>query len=62
MCAVATPDPHWLIRYDPEDGQPYGTTCRCELGADHDAADNPPSVGALRRRIRRVLTRGWHGA
>ena len=28
---------HWLIRYDPDDGEPYGEICDCEIGDDHDA-------------------------
>ena len=27
----------WLIRYDPDDGEPYGEICDCEIGDDHDA-------------------------
>ena len=27
----------WLIRYDPDDGEPYGEVCDCEIGDDHDA-------------------------
>ena len=27
----------WLIRYDPDDGEPYGEVCDCEIGEDHDA-------------------------
>ncbi|MFD3431136.1 hypothetical protein [Nocardia fluminea] len=27
---------HWLTRYDPEDGEPYGTVCDCSIGQDHD--------------------------
>lgn len=26
---------HWLTRFDEEDGEPYGTVCDCEIGADH---------------------------
>jgi hypothetical protein len=25
---------HWLTRYD-DDGDPYGTTCWCDIAADH---------------------------
>ena len=32
---------HWLTRYDPDDGEPYGTGCDCVLGADHDGDGNP---------------------
>jgi hypothetical protein len=27
---------HWLTKYDPDDGEPYGTQCQCEIGDDHD--------------------------
>lgn len=27
---------HWLTRYDPEDGEPYGTGCDCQIGEDHN--------------------------
>ena len=27
----------WLIRYDPDDGEPYGEVCDCEIGDDHYA-------------------------
>jgi hypothetical protein len=26
--------PHWLIRYDPDGGEPYGELCRCGIPAD----------------------------
>jgi hypothetical protein len=29
---------HWLTRYDPDDGEPYGTVCSCDIGADHDGS------------------------
>ncbi|MGH9290825.1 MAG: hypothetical protein ACRD0V_21435 [Acidimicrobiales bacterium] len=39
---------HWLTLFDPDDGQPYGQVCHCELGADHDGNgeldDNLPRV------------------
>ena len=35
------PASHWLTRWDPEDGEPYGTICDCEIGEDHDGAGNP---------------------
>lgn len=35
------PVTHWLTRYDPDDGEPYGTLCDCDLGADHDGDGNP---------------------
>ena len=31
---------HWLTRYDPDDGEPYGTVCECPVGKDHDGAGN----------------------
>ena len=27
---------HWLTRYDPDDGEPYGSVCDCSIGADHE--------------------------
>ena len=30
---------HWLTRWDPEDGEPYGTLCDCEIRADHNGND-----------------------
>jgi hypothetical protein len=30
---------HWLTRYDPDDGEPYGTVCRCSIGRDHDGSE-----------------------
>jgi hypothetical protein len=35
---------HWLTRYDPDDGEPYGTLCDCEIGDDHDGAGNPVGI------------------
>lgn len=32
---------HWLTRYDPDDGEPYGELCDCEIGEDHDGAGAP---------------------
>lgn len=29
---------HWLTRYDPDDGEPYGVVCRCNIGSDHDGS------------------------
>ena len=29
---------HWLVLYDPMDGEPYGQTCKCEIGQDHNDA------------------------
>lgn len=31
---------HWLTRWDPDDGEPYGTLCHCEIGEDHDGSGN----------------------
>ena len=28
---------HWLTKFDPEDGVPYGEDCDCEIGKDHYA-------------------------
>jgi hypothetical protein len=30
---------HWLTRFDPDDGEPYGAVCDCEIGVDHTAAE-----------------------
>jgi hypothetical protein len=27
---------HWLTRWDPDDGEPYGALCDCDIDADHD--------------------------
>jgi hypothetical protein len=35
---------HWLTRYDPDDGEPYGELCYCEVGDDHDAAGNSMGI------------------
>lgn len=32
---------HWLTRYDPDDGEPYGTVCDCDIGEDHNGGGNP---------------------
>lgn len=32
---------HWLTLYDPDDGEPYGTVCSCDIGQDHDGNGNP---------------------
>jgi len=39
---------HWLTRYDPDDGEPYGDICDCEVGADHDGEGelNGPAMWA----------------
>lgn len=29
---------HWLTRYDPDDGEPYGELCDCAIGEDHNAS------------------------
>ena len=36
-CEKLAMSAHWLIRYDPDDGEPYGEVCDCEIGDDHDA-------------------------
>ena len=30
---------HWLTRFDPADGAPYGELCSCPHGDDHTLAD-----------------------
>ena len=37
---------HWLTRFDPDDGEPYGTLCWCTIGEDHDssAVEDPFAV------------------
>ena len=32
---------HWLTRYDPDDGEPYGIVCECEIGRDHNGQGEP---------------------
>jgi len=32
---------HWLTRWDPDDGEPYGTLCDCSIGVDHDGEGWP---------------------
>lgn len=27
---------HWLTMYDPEDGEPYGELCTCDIDEDHE--------------------------
>lgn len=27
--------PHWLTRFDPDDGEPYGVVCWCEIDSPH---------------------------
>jgi hypothetical protein len=31
---------HWLTTFDPDDGEPAGSLCRCDIGDDHDGAGN----------------------
>jgi len=31
---------HWLTTFDPDDGEPVGTLCECEIARDHDGAGN----------------------
>lgn len=31
---------HWVTRFDPDDGTPYGELCDCEINADHDGLGN----------------------
>jgi len=35
----AAPEKHWLTRFDPGDGEPYGELCSCPHGDDHTIAD-----------------------
>jgi hypothetical protein len=37
--APADPAQHWLTRFDPADGEPYGELCSCPHGEDHTVAD-----------------------
>lgn len=30
-----TAQQHWLTKFDPDDGQPYGQICECEIGKHH---------------------------
>jgi len=34
---ILEPEPHWLTRYDPRDGDAYGEVCHCPRGLDHNA-------------------------
>lgn len=36
--AQAEANRHWVTRYDPDDGEPYGSVCDCEIGEDHDGS------------------------
>lgn len=31
---------HWVTRYDPDDGTPFGELCDCPLDEDHDGLGN----------------------
>lgn len=31
---------HWVTRYDPDDGEPFGELCACEIGHDHNGLGN----------------------
>jgi len=31
---------HWLTVFDPDDGEPEGFLCHCDIDADHDGAGN----------------------
>ena len=37
---------HWLTTYDPDDGDPIGSLCHCEIDDDHDGAGNPMGFAA----------------
>lgn len=46
---------HWLTRYDPDDGEPYGDLCRCGIGLDHDVdgnLNNPDQIEKLTSTMR----------
>jgi hypothetical protein len=32
---------HWENRWDPDNGEPYGILCWCEITTDHDGDGNP---------------------
>ena len=32
---------HWLTQWDPDDGEPYGTVCDCDIDQDHDGNGDP---------------------
>ena len=34
-------EPHWLTQWDPDDGEPYGTVCDCDIDQDHDGNGDP---------------------
>lgn len=36
---------HWMTRYDPDDGEPYGELCDCAIDEDHDAAEDDDETG-----------------
>lgn len=31
---------HWLTTFDPEDGEPSGSLCHCDIDDDHDGSGN----------------------
>lgn len=31
---------HWVTRYDPDDGEPFGELCDCPIGRDHNGLGN----------------------
>lgn len=33
---AAPAERHWLTRFDPDGGEPYGQLCDCEIGRHHD--------------------------
>ena len=37
---------HWKTTFDPDDGEPIGALCDCEIGDDHDGAGNPVGLAA----------------
>jgi hypothetical protein len=32
---------HWKTTFDPNDGEPIGTLCHCDIDDDHDGAGEP---------------------
>jgi hypothetical protein len=32
---------HWKTTFDPDDGEPIGEVCACDIGEDHDGAGQP---------------------
>jgi hypothetical protein len=32
---------HWKTTFDPDDGEPIGELCYCDIGEDHDGRGDP---------------------